>query len=172
MTDDTGIFQHAIFNVPNYREGYCTDDNARAFIFTLLMPEMTSRVAQQDIEGLASTYLSFLWDAFDQETASVSQLHESSAANGWNASVRRTVMPALCGQSASALGRSKNDGHRNLCALLFQRGLPVVEGFTFAARVGLCPHRDSGISAELFRGPDSQSVARVSNHPPVRVISS
>jgi hypothetical protein len=29
-----------------------------------------------------------------------------------------------------ALGRSRNDGHRNLCALLFQRGLPVVEQFT------------------------------------------
>jgi glycosyltransferase involved in cell wall biosynthesis len=68
MTDNTGIFQHAIFNVPNYREGYCTDDNARAFILTLLLPDMTSRVAQRDVERLASTYLSFLWDAFDQET--------------------------------------------------------------------------------------------------------
>src|SRR5947199_408437 len=68
MTDNTGIFQHAIFNVPNYREGYCTDDNARAFILTLLLPEMTSRVAQRDVDRLASTYLSFLWDAFDQET--------------------------------------------------------------------------------------------------------
>src|SRR5438445_13313440 len=68
MTDNTGIFQHAIFNVPNYREGYCTDDNARAFILTLLLPEMTSRVAQRDVERLASTYLSFVWDAFDQET--------------------------------------------------------------------------------------------------------
>ncbi len=26
MSDNTGIFQHAIFNVPNYAEGYCTDD--------------------------------------------------------------------------------------------------------------------------------------------------
>src|SRR5271167_4390191 len=32
MTDSTGIFQHAIFSVPNFSEGYCTDDNARAFI--------------------------------------------------------------------------------------------------------------------------------------------
>ena len=30
MSDGTGIFQHAIFNVPNFHEGYCTDDNARA----------------------------------------------------------------------------------------------------------------------------------------------
>ena len=46
MTDKTGIFQHAIFNVPNFAEGYCTDDNARAFILTLLLQETTSRVTQ------------------------------------------------------------------------------------------------------------------------------
>ena len=39
MSDHTGIFQHAIYNVPNYHEGYCTDDNARAFIFTVLLQE-------------------------------------------------------------------------------------------------------------------------------------
>ena len=32
MTDDTGMFQHAIFTVPNYREGYTIDDNARALM--------------------------------------------------------------------------------------------------------------------------------------------
>src|SRR6266576_3165325 len=35
MTDSTGLFQHATFTVPNFAEGYCTDDNARAFILTL-----------------------------------------------------------------------------------------------------------------------------------------
>ncbi|MBN1511678.1 MAG: glycosyltransferase family 4 protein, partial [Phycisphaerae bacterium] len=29
MSDSTGIFQHASFTVPNFAEGYCTDDNAR-----------------------------------------------------------------------------------------------------------------------------------------------
>jgi glycosyltransferase involved in cell wall biosynthesis len=68
MTDSSGIFQHAIFNVPNLAEGYCTDDNARAFILTLLLQETTSRVPQQQLESLASIYLAFLWYAFDQET--------------------------------------------------------------------------------------------------------
>src|SRR5438132_4217093 len=31
MTDSTGMFQHAIYTVPNFSHGYCTDDNARAF---------------------------------------------------------------------------------------------------------------------------------------------
>ena len=29
LTDDTGMLQHATFAVPNYAEGYTTDDNAR-----------------------------------------------------------------------------------------------------------------------------------------------
>src|SRR5256885_14862298 len=37
MTDSTGMFQHAIYTVPNFSHGYCTDDNARAFILTVLL---------------------------------------------------------------------------------------------------------------------------------------
>src|SRR6201984_320349 len=54
MTDDTGIFHHALFNVPNFAEGYCTDDNARAFILTLLLEETTSLATQLQFEHLRS----------------------------------------------------------------------------------------------------------------------
>jgi glycosyltransferase involved in cell wall biosynthesis len=40
MTDSTGLFQHAILTVPNFSEGYCTDDNARAFVLTVLLDEL------------------------------------------------------------------------------------------------------------------------------------
>ena len=129
MSDNTGIFQHAIFNVPNYAEGYCTDDNARAFILTLLLPEMTTRVARLDVEQLASTYLAFLWDAFNQDTCRfrnfMSHRREWLEIAGSEDSHGRALWAA-----GMALGRSGNAGHRNLCALLFQRGLPVVEQFT------------------------------------------
>jgi hypothetical protein len=45
-------------------------------------------------------------------------------------SVRRTVTRERFGLWEWRLGDQRNDGHRNLCALLFQRGLPVVEQFT------------------------------------------
>src|SRR4030043_252173 len=35
MTDETGILQHAFFTVPNYGEGYTTDDNARALMVSV-----------------------------------------------------------------------------------------------------------------------------------------
>src|SRR5271167_1988534 len=40
LTDDTGMLQHAIFTVPNRGEGYTTDDNARALVFTVLLEQM------------------------------------------------------------------------------------------------------------------------------------
>src|SRR4030081_2320834 len=40
LTDDTGMLQHAIFTIPNRAEGYTTDDNARALIFTVLLDQL------------------------------------------------------------------------------------------------------------------------------------
>ena len=129
MTDNTGIFQHAIFNVPNFAEGYCTDDNARAFILTLLLEETTSLATHSEFERLASIYLAFLWHAFDQETCRFRNFmnHERRWLEraGSEDSHARALWAA-----GTALGRSTNEGHRNLCALLFQRGLPTVENFT------------------------------------------
>lgn len=36
LTDGTGIIQHAKYNVPNLKEGYCLDDNARALLMCLM----------------------------------------------------------------------------------------------------------------------------------------
>jgi len=66
MTDSTGIFQHAILSVPNFSEGYCTDDNARAFILAVLLSELGED--PERVRTLASTYAAFLHHAFDLKT--------------------------------------------------------------------------------------------------------
>ncbi|MBU2703536.1 hypothetical protein Ga0466249_004681 [Sporomusaceae bacterium BoRhaA] len=43
LTDDTGMFQHAQFSVPNLDKGYTTDDNARALIMAVMLYERTKR---------------------------------------------------------------------------------------------------------------------------------
>src|ERR1700730_3554564 len=129
MTDNTGIFQHAIFNVPNFAEGYCTDDNARAFILTLLLQETTSQVTQKQLEPLSSVYLAFLWYAFDQESCLFRNFMNHQRQWQERAGSEDSHARALWA-AGTALGRSQDDGHRNLCALLFQRGLPAVEGFS------------------------------------------
>src|SRR5204862_6996437 len=66
MTDSTGLFQHAIFTVPNFSEGYCTDDNARAFILAVLLDEMEEE--PENVRTLATTYAAFLHHAFDSKS--------------------------------------------------------------------------------------------------------
>lgn len=66
MTDSTGIFQHAVFSVPNFSEGYCTDDNARAFILAVLLHELGEN--EESVRTLATNYAAFLYHAFDGHT--------------------------------------------------------------------------------------------------------
>src|SRR5687767_2843795 len=63
MTDSTGLFQHAIFSIPNFSEGYCTDDNARAFVLAVLLGELGEE--PESVRTLATTYAAFLHHAFD-----------------------------------------------------------------------------------------------------------
>ena len=64
MTDTTGMLQHALFTVPNYSEGYTTDDNARALMVGALLEELGHREAST----LSSRYLAFISYAFNPET--------------------------------------------------------------------------------------------------------
>jgi len=57
MTDDTGLFQHATFTVPNRSFGYCTDDNARAVI---AMSRYYAQYPQPEARDLLDKYLSFI----------------------------------------------------------------------------------------------------------------
>jgi hypothetical protein len=56
MTDHTGIMEHAVFSVPNYPEGYSTDDNARALIVAVLLEELGIDTRTGPLD-LASRYL-------------------------------------------------------------------------------------------------------------------
>jgi glycosyltransferase involved in cell wall biosynthesis len=65
MTDATGMFQHATYTIPNFAEGYCTDDNARALLLTVLLGELGQE--GPEVRRLAATSAAFLQAAFDRE---------------------------------------------------------------------------------------------------------
>jgi glycosyltransferase involved in cell wall biosynthesis len=62
LTDDTGMYQHARFTVPNRNLGYTTDDNARAVI---AMTKYYSQYSDPEALKLFDTYLSFILYAQD-----------------------------------------------------------------------------------------------------------
>lgn len=127
MSDQTSIFQHAIYNVPNFHEGYCTDDTARAFILTVLLEELGKK--SPEVEQLANSYMAFLWYAFDGNTGRfrnfMSYSRQWLELHGSEDSHARALWAV-----ATVIGRSKNAGHRSICALLFQRGLAPVARFS------------------------------------------
>ena len=129
MSDGTGIMQHATFNVPNFQEGYCTDDNARAFILCNLLDELGGRPPSENLDRLATSYLAFLSAALNRETGRfrnfMSHGRQWLEDSGSEDSHARALWAAGTGA-----GRSRNEGHRKLSAHLFERGLSVVESFS------------------------------------------
>ncbi|OAI56357.1 glycosyl transferase family 1 [Verrucomicrobiaceae bacterium SCGC AG-212-N21] len=129
MSDGTGIFQHAIFNVPNFHEGYCTDDNARAFILCNILDEIGGEAPAEDLGRLATSFLAFLAAALDYTSGRFRNF--MSHGRQWleEAGSEDSHGRALWAAGTGA-GRSRIDGHRKLAAQLFERGLGAIDQFT------------------------------------------
>jgi glycosyltransferase involved in cell wall biosynthesis len=127
MTDSTGVFQHAVFSVPNFSEGYCTDDNARAFVLAMLLEELGEE--PEIVEGLATTSAAFLHHAFDAETK---RFHNHMSFD------RRWLDPQgsedCHGRALWALGigvgRSPIRSFQMMAGQLFALALPALTSFT------------------------------------------
>ncbi|HEV8378857.1 MAG TPA: glycosyltransferase family 4 protein, partial [Tepidisphaeraceae bacterium] len=121
MADDTGMLQHAIFTVPNYHEGYTTDDNARALMVSTLLEELGSAEALE----LASRYLAFVWYAFNAETGRFRNFMDYQRRwleeSGSDDSHGRT----LCALG-TVLGRSNTPALHSMAGWLFEKALPTI----------------------------------------------
>jgi glycosyltransferase involved in cell wall biosynthesis len=127
MTDQTGIVEHAVFVVPNYPEGYTTDDNARALIVAILLEEHGAGELAGSIE-LASRYLAFLWLAFDPISKRFRNL--LSYDRQWQEPVgsEDSHGRALWGLG-TVLGRSRDLGLRGAAGRLFELAVPAALEF-------------------------------------------
>ena len=127
MTDSTGVFQHAVFSVPNFSEGYCTDDNARAFILAVLLGELGEDL--ENVRTLATTSGAFLLHAFDLQTK---RFHNHLSFDrrwldeqGSEDSHGRALWALGIG-----VGRSPFRSFQMMAGQLFALALPALTGFT------------------------------------------
>jgi glycosyltransferase involved in cell wall biosynthesis len=121
MTDDTGMFQHAIFTVPNYREGYTIDDNARALTVSALLEEL----GNEETSELTSRYFAFVWYAFNSETGRFRNFMNYQRNwledSGSDDSHGRTLW-AL----GTVLGRSNTPALQSMAGWVFEKALPAI----------------------------------------------
>ena len=127
MTDATGMFQHATFTIPNFAEGYCTDDNARALLLTVLLEQLGQD--KPEVRRIATTTAAFLQAAFNPEPCRFRNF--MSFDRRWLEEVGsedshgRTLW-AL----GTCVGRSQHPDLPAWAALHFQRALPPVAEMT------------------------------------------
>ena len=121
MTDETGMLQHALFTVPNYREGYTTDDNARALMVGALLDALGSGEAVE----LTSRYLAFIWYAFNAATGRFRNFMDYQRNwledSGSDDSHGRALW-AL----GAVLGRSNTPTLHSMAGRLFEKTLPAI----------------------------------------------
>jgi len=117
LTDDTGMLQHAVYTLPNYEHGYCTDDNARALILMMLLEELEEGFPE--LTRLTSIYAAFLQNAFDGGLGRfrniMSYRREWIAETGSEDSHGRALW-AL----GTCVGRSRREGLRSWAAEPFE----------------------------------------------------
>jgi glycosyltransferase involved in cell wall biosynthesis len=129
MTDDTGMLQHAVFSVPNTREGYTTDDNARALIVSILLERCEKPAGERDCLDLSNRYLSFLWLAFNSDTGRFRNflgydrkwLEDAGSDDSHGRALWSLGM---------VLGASRNAGLRGAAGRLFEVAVPATLAFT------------------------------------------
>ncbi len=129
MTDDTGMLQHAIFSLPNTREGYTADDNARALIVSTLLDERPGFEYGEEHLSLSRRYLAFLWLAFDSDTGRFRNFlgyDRKWLENVGSEDSHGRALWAL----GSVLGQSHNAGLRGAAGRLFEAAVPAVLTFS------------------------------------------
>ena len=60
LTDDTGIIQHANFGIPNLKEGYCLDDNARALLMVLMAYMQKKDSLALELSPIYLSYINYM----------------------------------------------------------------------------------------------------------------
>jgi hypothetical protein len=130
LTDDHGLFEHALLAVPRREHGYCVDDVARGLVVTCREPAPAPVVAR-----LREHYLSFVLDAVSDD----GRCHNRMGADGrWSDDA---ALGDWWGRAAWGLGvaaaRSPGVGARARALvgfrILAQQRSPSSRSMTFAA---------------------------------------
>jgi hypothetical protein len=130
LTDDCGLLQHANYTIPDRSLGYCTDDNARAFIVVAqaIHLSLTNEKNEAILEKLSGRYLAFLKHAYNPETERFRNFMNYS--RQW---MEKTGSEDAHGRALWALGVTVPlSGHKArlpLITTLFTRSLKAAESF-------------------------------------------
>jgi glycosyltransferase involved in cell wall biosynthesis len=123
LTDSTGVIQHATYSIPNFHEGYCLDDNARALVLSVLLEELGDDSSK--LNRAATIYAAFLNYAYDAQTGSFRNFlsfdRQWLEANGSDDSVGRAAWAI-----GACIGRTRRRAFHSWAAQLLEPAVSAV----------------------------------------------
>ena len=167
MTDDTGMLQHALFTLPNYREGYTVDDNASALMVSVLVDELGHSEGCRT--GLALSRFHLL--RLQRRDQTLSQFYGLPAQLVGGERFRRQPRPHLvgAGHAVGPLEHTRSPEHGGTAV---RAGVARDSHDHQSTSLGLRADRHSRISAPLRRRPPGKSGARGIGRAAAHVVSS
>lgn len=119
LTDDTGIIQHAKYGIPNLKEGYSLDDNARALLMVLMAYRQTKDSLALELTPIYLSYIHYMQNKDGSFRNFLSFNRNFLDEEGSEDSFGRTVW-AL----GYLLGHAPNDAYYQTGKMMFMDAVP------------------------------------------------
>lgn len=148
LTDDTGIIQHAKFGIPNLKEGYALDDNARALLMVLMAYRQTKDPLAQELTAIYLSYIHYMQNRDGSFRNFLSFNRNFLDEEGSEDSFGRTIW-AL----GYLLGNAPNDAYYQTGLQMFLNAIP---SFGKLRSIRSIANVMVGISYYLKRNPDDK----------------
>jgi hypothetical protein len=150
LTDDTGIVQHAKYGIPNLKEGYCLDDNARALIMSLMAYQQHKSQEALDLLPIYLSYIHYMQREDGNFRNFLSFTRQYLDEIGSEDSFGRTVW-AL----GYLISCAPNNSYREFAGELFSRSVPHFKELHHLRGIG---NTIIGIAYYLKAHPDDEAM--------------
>ncbi len=153
LTDDTGIVQHARYSIPNLKEGYCTDDNARALITTIMAYRQEEDPEAFRLIGIYLKFLMYMQNedgtfrnflSFDRKFLDEKGTEDSFGRSVWALGYLIHYPP---NEVLFQIGRE-----------MFEKALPNIDNIKSIRAIAFCI---IGLAFFLYRYPDNERCAQI-----------
>ncbi len=125
MCDDTGLFQHAVYSVPDRAHGYCVDDNARALLLSVALGEPGERLLPEALPSRFASFVQHAWNPDEKHFRNFMGFDRRWLEDKGSQDSHGRTLWAL-GECARG---DTSPSRRAWAAALFAQALPTVEGF-------------------------------------------
>lgn len=150
LTDDTGIIQHAKFGVPNLKEGYCLDDNARALLLALMTYKVKKDTSSLRLCTIYLSYIHYMQNPDGNFRNFLSFSRQFLDEVGSEDSFGRAIWAI-----GYMLDNSPNDSYYQIGKLIFDRATPVFDKLKSIRSIantiiGVCHYLRSNMSDDVM----------------------